>query len=171
MLAKFSKSSLISLLLIGCAILEKSCLVLAEEEKSPDATNEAGVLVDDSAEDTNEKQEQLKAETTKPEENFSAQDHTDWGAYYDPQNVFCGKYDCYKILGFDYENFGSSKPDSKVITKRYRSLSREWHPDKSKHKDAKERFVVSSVALGYEKCASLLLAHDSLLVCNTRIYF
>ena len=50
--------------------------------------------------------------------------------------------DCYKILGFDYENYGVEKPSTKTITKRYRALSREWHPDKSKHKDAKERFVV-----------------------------
>jgi DnaJ domain len=85
----------------------------------------------------------------RPAENaFNAHDHTDWGSYYDPQNVFCGKYDCYKILGFDYEEFGKEKPDTKVITKRYRSLSREWHPDKSKHKDAKERFVVRPI-LGF----------------------
>jgi DnaJ domain len=76
---------------------------------------------------------------------FNIRDHTDWGTYYDPQNVFCGKFDCYKILGFDYESFGKKHPDRKVITKRYRSLSREWHPDKSKHKDAKERFVVRTV--------------------------
>eukprot|EP00527_Entomoneis_sp_CCMP2396_P004548 CAMPEP_0198149196 /NCGR_PEP_ID=MMETSP1443-20131203/45348_1 /TAXON_ID=186043 /ORGANISM="Entomoneis sp., Strain CCMP2396" /LENGTH=442 /DNA_ID=CAMNT_0043814149 /DNA_START=115 /DNA_END=1439 /DNA_ORIENTATION=+ len=66
---------------------------------------------------------------------------TNWGSYYDPQNIFCGKYDCYKILGFDYDLFGKSPPDTKIITKRYRKLGREWHPDKSKHKDAKERFV------------------------------
>eukprot|EP00339_Tiarina_fusa_P017837 CAMPEP_0117007774 /NCGR_PEP_ID=MMETSP0472-20121206/7534_1 /TAXON_ID=693140 ORGANISM="Tiarina fusus, Strain LIS" /NCGR_SAMPLE_ID=MMETSP0472 /ASSEMBLY_ACC=CAM_ASM_000603 /LENGTH=398 /DNA_ID=CAMNT_0004709639 /DNA_START=309 /DNA_END=1505 /DNA_ORIENTATION=- len=87
-------------------------------------------------------------ETTPAEDAFNAQDHMDWGSYYDPQNVFCGQYDCYKILGFDYEEFGKEKPDTKVITKRYRSLSREWHPDKSKHKDAKERFV--KIARAYE---------------------
>jgi DnaJ family protein C protein 25 len=73
---------------------------------------------------------------------FDAKDHTDWGSYYDPKNIFCGTYDCYSILGFDYEEFGSNRPSRKEITKRYRALSREWHPDKSKHKDAKERFVV-----------------------------
>jgi curved DNA-binding protein CbpA len=72
--------------------------------------------------------------------------NTDWGTYHDPQNIFCGKYDCYRILGFDYETFGS--PDYKVITQHYRALSREWHPDKSKHKDAKERFV--KIARAYE---------------------
>lgn len=75
-------------------------------------------------------------------DTFNAKDHTDWGSYYDPKNIFCGKYDCYQILGFDYENYGKEKPSTKTITKRYRALSREWHPDKSKHKDAKERFVV-----------------------------
>lgn len=75
---------------------------------------------------------------------FNAKDHTDWGSYYDPKNVFCGKYDCYAILGFDYENYGH--PDRREITQRYRSLSREWHPDKSKRKDAKERFVKISRA-------------------------
>jgi DnaJ family protein C protein 25 len=133
----------VSLLLFWCAILgggNNSCYVLAEEEKSPDAAAETSTSPD--AAETTTTTEEVKE--TKPHIPFSAQDHTDWGNYYDPQNVFCGKYDCYKILGFDYENFGSVKPDTKVITKRYRSLSREWHPDKSKHKDAKERFVVST---------------------------
>jgi hypothetical protein len=75
---------------------------------------------------------------------FDAADHTDWGTYYDPKGEFCGKYDCYKILGFDFEEFGKQHPDRKEITQRYRSLSRAWHPDKSKHRDAKERFVVRS---------------------------
>eukprot|EP00980_Cylindrotheca_fusiformis_P011876 scaffold2828_cov126-Cylindrotheca_fusiformis.AAC.2 len=82
------------------------------------------------------------------EDSFNPKDHTDWGSYYDPQNIFCGKYDCYSILGFDYEEFGSNRPSTKEITKRYRSLSRAWHPDKSKHKDAKERFV--KIARAYE---------------------
>lgn len=70
----------------------------------------------------------------------------DWGSYYDPQNVFCGKFDCYKILGFDYESFGKNHPDRRKITKRFRKLSRAWHPDKSKHRDAKDRFVKISRA-------------------------
>jgi len=73
-------------------------------------------------------------------------------SYYDPQNVFCGKYDCYKILGFDYESFGKVKPSTKEITKRYRQLSREWHPDKSKHRNAKARFV--KIARAYEVLTS-----------------
>lgn len=81
------------------------------------------------------------------EDSFDANSR-DWGSYYDPQNVFCGKYDCYKILGFDYDAFGKNPPDTKVITKRYRKLSRIWHPDKSKHRDAKDRFV--KIARAYE---------------------
>jgi hypothetical protein len=77
--------------------------------------------------------------------NFDVKTHTNWGTYYDPKNIFCGKYDCYTILGFDYESFGKARPDTKIITKRYRALSRHWHPDKSKHRDAKERFVVRTL--------------------------
>lgn len=86
-----------------------------------------------------------KQEWSQPDSSFDP-DNEDWGTYYDPQNIFCGKYDCYKILGFDYENFGS--PPTSEITKRYRALSRVWHPDKSKHKNAKERFV--KIARAYE---------------------
>jgi hypothetical protein len=86
--------------------------------------------------------------TTTPPDTFDL-NNEDWGTYYDPQNIFCGDFDCYKILGFDYESFGKKIPDTKVITKRYRALSREWHPDKSKHKHAKERFVVSTVQFFY----------------------
>eukprot|EP00934_Nitzschia_sp_Nitz4_P002640 Nitzschia sp. Nitz4//NODE_202_length_38933_cov_72.610268//20707//21996//NITZ4_additional_000023-RA//-1//CDS//3329531789//2630//frame0 len=81
-------------------------------------------------------------------DTFDAASHTDWGTYYDPKNIFCGRYDCYKILGFDYENYGKEKPTTRTITKRYRALSRAWHPDKSQHKDAKERFV--KIARAYE---------------------
>lgn len=67
---------------------------------------------------------------------------TDWGSFYDPKNVFCGKYDCYKILGFDYFSWGDAPPSHKEITKSYRSLSRQWHPDKNKERGAREKFVV-----------------------------
>ena len=77
-----------------------------------------------------------------PKDNFDVKSHFEWGTYYDPKSIFCGKYDCYGILGFDYESFDKIKPDKKIITKRYRALSRYWHPDKSKHPEAKERFVV-----------------------------
>lgn len=95
---------------------------------------------------TAEESKPVAKETAAKEEEeeepaFLAAEPDTWGTYYDPQQEFCGKYDCYRILGFDYENFGS--PDVKEITKRYRKLSRRWHPDKSKHPKAKERFVVS----------------------------
>lgn len=67
----------------------------------------------------------------------------DWGHFYDPKNVFCGKFDCYKILGFDHETWGYQPPSLKDITKSYRGLSRKWHPDKNKGKGAREKFVVS----------------------------
>jgi len=67
----------------------------------------------------------------------------DWGTFYDPKNVFCGKFDCYKILGFDHETWGYKPPSLKDITKSYRGLSRKWHPDKNKVKGAREKFVVS----------------------------
>jgi len=76
-----------------------------------------------------------------PEEPAYLRADADWGSYYDPQGEFCGDKDCYKILGFDYEMFGRSPPDRKEITKRYRALGRAWHPDKTKKKGAKERFV------------------------------
>ena len=72
----------------------------------------------------------------------------EWGYFYDPMNEFCGEYDCYKILGYDYETFGRSPPDTKMITKSFRLLSRKWHPDKNKSDPkAEERFVVSCLLL------------------------
>ena len=100
-----------------------------------------GTASDDQQEETPQRPKEVI------EDNFDASNRN-WGSYYDPKNIFCGEYDCYKILGFDYDSFGKSPPDTKLITKRYRKLSREWHPDKSKHKDAKERFV--KIARAYE---------------------
>jgi len=78
------------------------------------------------------------------EEQTTINPETDWGSFYDPKNVFCGKYDCYKILGFDYFHWGDDPPSIKDITKSYRSLSRQWHPDKNKERGAREKFVVSA---------------------------
>jgi DnaJ family protein C protein 25 len=63
-----------------------------------------------------------------------------WGTYYDPSNVFCGKHDCYKILGFDYYS-KDGQPTKKEITTSYRSLSKRWHPDKNKDSLAEKRFM------------------------------
>jgi len=79
------------------------------------------------------KRAQGTGDDENPEEN--------WGTFYDPQSVFCGDYDCYKILGFDHETWGDNPPDAKLITRSYRQLSRRWHPDKNRGKKAKERFV------------------------------
>ena len=121
-----------TLLFLSCAI----AFATAEEEQvtTPPTEQTSSPHVE---EDIPVKEEEEKKDT------FNAKDHTDWGSYYDPQNIFCGNYDCYSILGFKYEEF---IPNTKEITKRYRALSREWHPDKSKHKDAKERFVVRTIA-------------------------
>ncbi|KAL3792105.1 hypothetical protein HJC23_013379 [Cyclotella cryptica] len=89
---------------------------------------------------------------TKPEEAHTEPQRDtssdDWGSFYDPKNVFCGQYDCYKILGFDYFSWGDDPPSLKDITKSYRSLSRQWHPDKNKGKGAREKFV--AIAKAYE---------------------
>jgi len=89
----------------------------------------------------------------------------DWGSFYDPKEIFCGKYDCYKILGFDYLTFHVTKPSLKDITKSYRSLSRLWHPDKNRKKGAKEKFVVSI----YNKCFVDLHTFHSLNYLSVRI--
>jgi DnaJ homolog subfamily C member 25 len=93
-----------------------------------------------SSDNNTEEKKEKKTKSTFDATNMN------WGSYYDPQNIFCGKYDCYKILGFDYESFGKIHPDTKEITQRYRKLSRQWHPDKNKHRDAKDRFVKISRA-------------------------
>lgn len=73
-------------------------------------------------------------------------ENADWGSFYDPKDIFCGKFDCYKILGFDYLTFDTNRPTRKEITNNYRSLSRAWHPDKNRKTGAKERFVKISRA-------------------------
>jgi DnaJ family protein C protein 25 len=137
----------LSLIAATFAPYKSSILVSAQD------SDESATMPDESAaategSNTGQSETGTGEETKKPpkveeKDTFNAKDHMDWGTYYDPKNIFCGQYDCYKILGFDYENYGKEKPSTKVITKRYRALSREWHPDKSKHKDAKERFTVS----------------------------
>ena len=132
---------LLCLLLLLLSVDVASAVVVDEDSGSPTTLEDTNA--ENAAQNTGESDRAAAdAAANKDRDNFDAKDHTDWGTYYDPKNIFCGQYDCYKILGFDYENYGREKPSTKVITKRYRALSREWHPDKSKHKDAKERFVV-----------------------------
>merc|ERR1719464_1384858 len=106
------------------------------------------VAAEDENKETEEDMTNRKLAREAPKDDFDVKSHFEWGTYYDPKNIFCGKYDCYGILGFDYESFEKEKPTKKLITKRYRALSRYWHPDKSKHKEAKERFV--KIARAYE---------------------
>lgn len=87
-------------------------------------------------------QNETTTQNDKPKEEEKAEfpEHK-WGTYYDPQNIFCGKHDCYKILGFDYEEWGRAAPSKKELTQSYRTMSKIWHPDKNKDKGAKKRFM------------------------------
>ena len=122
-------------------VLCLSLLVVASLPGRALAQAETTTPADGNSEDSKPKPPPVDEE----DDNFDP-NNRDWGSYYDPQNIFCGKFDCYKILGFDYESFGKNHPDTRKITKRFRKLSRAWHPDKSKHSDAKERFVKISRA-------------------------
>ncbi|KAL7560930.1 hypothetical protein ACA910_022423 [Epithemia clementina (nom. ined.)] len=126
---------------------EAKTATTADTSKETEGTAQEQQPPNPSSQNNNKEGETPRRPKEVIEDKFDASNR-DWGSYYDPQNVFCGKYDCYKILGFDYDSFGKNPPDTKVITKRYRKLSREWHPDKSKHRDAKERFV--KIARAYE---------------------
>mmetsp|Transcript_9464 Transcript_9464/g.13418 ORF Transcript_9464/g.13418 Transcript_9464/m.13418 type:complete len:384 (-) Transcript_9464:342-1493(-) len=87
------------------------------------------------------KAQQDNTSQAKPEEKVEFPEE-EWGTYYDPKGIFCGKYDCYKILGFDYESWGRQPPTRKELTQSYRNMSKKWHPDKNKKdKGAKDRFV------------------------------
>jgi DnaJ homolog subfamily C member 25 len=119
--------------------LRVSSVVSAAQDDPSNATS------DEASAAANEESAPKEATKQRKKLDFDV-DNEDWGTYYDPQNVFCGKFDCYRILGFDYETYGTVKPSTKEITQRYRQLSRAWHPDKSKHKHAKERFVKISRA-------------------------
>ncbi len=88
----------------------------------------------------NNNKESVTTRTKLPIDPAHFSDKVDWGTFYDPQSIFCGQFDCYKILALDYEN----EPTTKDITRNYRALGRHWHPDKNKEKGAKERFVVSN---------------------------
>lgn len=108
-------------------------------------TGDAGGAVDSSS--TASEGDEVLPPVKKKEVPPSANED-DWGSFYDPNKVFCGKFDCYKILGFDHMEWGSSPPSLKDITKSYRGLSRVWHPDKNKAKGAREKFV--AIAKAYE---------------------
>lgn len=147
------------LLLVVCLAATTTTVLAADDEASPppkeDETNkeQATSSSDSNANNNNVNNRQARPLAKEvPMDTFDVKSHFEWGSYYDPKSVFCGKYDCYGILGFDYESFATEKPTLKMITKRYRALSRHWHPDKSKHPDAKERF--QKIARAYEVLTS-----------------
>jgi len=98
--------------------------------------------------ETSEGEETTTTKKQKKPPTPGSDEDEGWGSFYDPNNIFCGKFDCYKILGFDYESWGRAPPTLREITKSYRSLSRQWHPDKNKAKGAREKFV--KIAKAYE---------------------
>ena len=143
----FKKTFFLKAILLWAFCLVGTVFVLADENQASPPPKEEEKANTNAASDSdgNPKAESRAARPLAkevPQDTFDVKSHFDWGTYYDPKNVFCGKYDCYGILGFDYESFDREKPTQKQITKRYRALSRYWHPDKSKHPEAKERFQV-----------------------------
>jgi len=142
MFAIRSRHLAVGLLVLVAAVSSVQQVHATEEEATTAATTEEGT---DNTDATKAKLQ------TPPEDVWNVKDHLedDWGTYYDPQNIFCGKFDCYKILGFDFESFhGKEKPSRSSLTKRYRAISREWHPDKNRKAGAKEKFV--KIARAYE---------------------
>jgi DnaJ homolog subfamily C member 25 len=139
-------------------VVMMSMLLIVQAEDSTNTTTSSttsdGTSTSSSTdgEDYNVIKPQKKREKRVIDDDFDVTNEN-WGMYYDPMNIFCGSYDCYKILGFDYESYNKVKPTTKEITQRYRRLSREWHPDKSKHKQAKEKFV--KIARAYEVLTSI----------------
>lgn len=79
--------------------------------------------------------------------NTSEAPEKNWGTYYDPKGVFCGDYDCYRILGFCYDEWGRKPPTTRELTQSYRRIGRVWHPDKNKMEGAEDRFAVSLFCL------------------------
>ena len=130
-------------ILVITAALNMGTSFAEEEATAESPTNTPGDDAEESTTrtSTTSSNAQAAADAEQQEEHRPEED---WGSYYDPKGEFCGEYDCYSILGFDYESFGRSPPDTKEITQAYRLLSRKWHPDKQrgKNKDfAEERFV------------------------------
>lgn len=99
-----------------------------------------GVYAEEQTQQNETETKETQQEQPKKKEKVEFPEHK-WGTYYDPQGIFCGKYDCYKILGFDFESWGRSPPSKKELTQSYRTMSKLWHPDKNKDVGAKDRFL------------------------------
>eukprot|EP00574_Skeletonema_japonicum_P008868 CAMPEP_0201735372 /NCGR_PEP_ID=MMETSP0593-20130828/36898_1 /ASSEMBLY_ACC=CAM_ASM_000672 /TAXON_ID=267983 /ORGANISM="Skeletonema japonicum, Strain CCMP2506" /LENGTH=431 /DNA_ID=CAMNT_0048228913 /DNA_START=39 /DNA_END=1334 /DNA_ORIENTATION=- len=137
-----------TLLLLCVVVFSSSVIVVAQEsDDSAAATAESGGS-SSGADEAKKNEDKPQSPKVKQDNASSTSSEDDWGSFYDPNDIFCGKYDCYKILGFDYETWGSAPPTLKEITKSYRGLSRQWHPDKNKAKGAREKFV--AIAKAYE---------------------
>lgn len=54
--------------------------------------------------------------------------------------IYCEPENCYDVLGVD------TKASTQEIRRKYRSLSKKWHPDRNKSPEAAERFRVIALA-------------------------
>lgn len=138
-----------SILLSVIVVISHSLVHAQENDSGSAAAAGADEVIGDSSAKVTDASDSSSTIDSKPKETRRDPpvNEDDWGHFYDPKNVFCGKFDCYKILGFDHETWGNEPPSLKDITKSYRGLSRKWHPDKNKVKGAREKFVVSSYRL------------------------
>jgi hypothetical protein len=111
--------AIISLISIGSAHSQEDAeaTVNANGEVNTEAVSENDNAEPEGASKPEEKKEPVEEEA---EPEYLKGDPGTWGSYYDPQQEFCGKYDCYRIFGYDYESFGREHPSTKEITKRYR---------------------------------------------------
>ena len=140
------------LALFGLAILPLLIFASADDAAAgAEAVASAAAQKNDDGENAGQGDTDDSAENSTggiSEDDMDSNPEDESGYFYDPMNEFCVEYDCYKILGYDYETFGRSPPDTKMITKSFRLLSRKWHPDKNKSDPkAEERFVVSCLLL------------------------
>jgi len=55
--------------------------------------------------------------------------------------LFCGKSNCYELLGLQRENC-----TQRDVKRAYRNLALEWHPDQNKHPDAPQKFAAIATA-------------------------
>ncbi|GMI09155.1 hypothetical protein TrVE_jg12639 [Triparma verrucosa] len=102
---------------------KKATLDLVEEEEVGDAPSSSSTI---SVEDEDS---ETPGAGEKKENNVL--EELDWGQNYDPNDQFCGKYDCYAVLGLDYETSkGEGTLTKSEISQVYRAMSRKYHPDK-----------------------------------------
>ena len=76
-----------------CVCLFAGTTVFADDQASPPPKDENQQTNNDSPKVEHRASRPLAKEV--PMDTFDATSHFDWGTYYDPKNVFCGKFDCY----------------------------------------------------------------------------